>query len=111
MTKEMREPTFFLLTALVAGSKHGYALISEVDRLSEGGLTLQVGTLYGALERLQKQGWVEESGTEIVSGRHRRYFAITADGAAALEEESARLAARAARATALLATYREGFAQ
>lgn len=105
----MREPTFFLLTALLDGKKHGYALISEVGKLSEGRLTLQVGTLYGALERLAGQGWVEESGTEVVAGRHRRYFKITSQGAAALETESARLADRAARAIVLLGRYREGF--
>ncbi len=106
----MREPTFFVLTALLGGRKHGYALISEVGTLSEGRLTLQVGTLYGSLERLARQGWVEESGTEVVAGRHRRYFTITSQGAAALETESARLTDRAARATALLGRYREGFA-
>ena len=110
MTMEMREPSFFLLTALLDGPKHGYALIAEVASLSDGRLSLQVGTLYGALERLQHEGWVAESGTEVVAGRHRRYFAITDDGATALEAESQRLSARAARATALLGRRREGFA-
>lgn len=110
MTIEIREPSFFLLAALLDGPKHGYALISEVASLSEGRLTLQVGTLYGALERLEQQGWVAESGTEVVAGRHRKYFAITDDGVAALEGESQRLSARAARATALITRRREGFA-
>lgn len=110
MTKEMREPTFFLLTALLDGPKHGYALIAEVATLSEGSLSLQVGTLYGALDRLEQQGWVTESGTEVVSGRHRRYFAITDDGVTALENESERLRARATRATVLITRRREGFA-
>jgi DNA-binding PadR family transcriptional regulator len=100
-----------LLAALLAGRKHGYALIAEVNRLSEGRLTLQVGTLYGALERLQQQGWVEQCGTEVVSGRHRRYFEITADGAAALSDETTRLATRAARVATMLATHREAFAR
>jgi PadR family transcriptional regulator PadR len=110
MTKEMREPTFFLLTALLGGPKHGYALIVGVADLSDGELHLQVGTLYGALARLEQQGWVSESGTEVVAGRHRRYFAITGDGEAALESESIRLRSRAARATTLLAQRRAGFA-
>jgi len=108
MNIEMREPTFFLLTALLDGPKHGYALITEVSALSEDRLTLQVGTLYGALERLAKQGWVAESGTEIVSGRHRRYFAITDEGAAALSAETERLQSRAAKASSLLSQRREG---
>lgn len=111
MTKEMREPTFLLMTALLEGPKHGYALIAEVNQLSDGRLTLQVGTLYGALDRLARQGWVRESGNEVVSGRHRRYFSITDAGAAALEAESARLAARAAHAQVRLTRWREGIAQ
>jgi DNA-binding PadR family transcriptional regulator len=107
---ELREPSFFLLAALLNGPKHGYALIAEVATLSEGRISLQVGTLYGALERLEREGWVSESGTEVVAGRHRKYFAITDDGVTALENESERLRARAARATALLTRRREGFA-
>lgn len=110
MTDEMREPTFFLLTALLDGQKHGYALISEVATLSENRLSLQVGTLYGALDRLAQKGWVSESGTEVVAGRHRRYFVITDKGVTALEVESERLRARAARATTLLTRRRESFA-
>jgi PadR family transcriptional regulator PadR len=110
MTIEMREPTFFLLTALLDGPKHGYALIAEVAALSEGTLSLQVGTLYGALDRLVQQGWLSESGTEVVAGRHRRYFAITDDGVTALEVESERLRARALRATTLITRRRESFA-
>lgn len=106
----MREPTFFILTALLSGPQHGYALITEVAALSDGALSLQVGTLYGALDRLQREGLVSESGTEIVSGRHRRYFEITEDGVVALDVESARLRSRATRATTLLAQRRTKFA-
>jgi PadR family transcriptional regulator, regulatory protein PadR len=110
MTKEMREPTFFVLMALLSGPKHGYALITEVAFLSDNALNLQVGTLYGALDRLQKEGLVSQSGTEIVSGRHRRYVEITEDGVTALEAESARLRSRERRVTAMLTQRRIGFA-
>lgn len=107
---EMREPTFFILSSLAAGPRHGYAIIAEAADLSDGRLRLQVGTLYAALERLSEKGWVEAAGEEVVSGRNRRYYRLTDTGAAALETEIAQLEARASRAMARLAVRREGFA-
>lgn len=110
MTTAMSEQTFFLLAALVPGPRHGYALIGEVAELSDGRLTLRVGTLYGVLDRLERNDWVRESGTEVVDGRHRRYFEITEQGRAAITAETARLSARAEKARMLLGPL-EGFAQ
>lgn len=80
-----------LLTALADEPRHGYALIKEVDAISSGRVRLRTGTLYAALARLQQQGWVRVAGEEVVEGRHRRYYALTDDGAGALAEETARL--------------------
>lgn len=99
---EIREPTFFVLAALATGPKHGYALIKEAGDLSGGRVQLRVGTLYAALERLEEQGLVEAAGTEVVEGRHRRYFSLTDQGVEVLEGESARLEANAAQARAQL---------
>jgi PadR family transcriptional regulator PadR len=99
---EMREPTFLVLAALADGRKHGYALISEAADLSDGRVQLKVGTLYAALDRLGAQGLVEGAGEEVVAGRLRRYYRLTDDGAARLEEEAARLASNAANARAKL---------
>ncbi|WP_244302831.1 PadR family transcriptional regulator [Leucobacter coleopterorum] len=54
--KEMREPTFLILTALASGRKHGYALIAEAAELSGNRVQLKVGTLYAALDRLSDEG-------------------------------------------------------
>ncbi|WP_105567600.1 PadR family transcriptional regulator [Microbacterium halophytorum] len=97
-TKEMREPTFLILTALAGGRKHGYALIAEADELSAHRVQLKVGTLYAALDRLAAEGLVEEAGDEVTDGRLRRYYALTEQGATALSEaaeRSARIAAEA----------------
>jgi PadR family transcriptional regulator PadR len=110
MPIEMREPTFFILTSLMNGRKHGYAIIAETAELSGDALRLQVGTLYAALERLVGEGWVREDGEETVSGRHRRYYAITDAGVEALASEATRLRDRAATATRLLRRHREGYA-
>lgn len=99
---EMREPTFLVLTALANGRKHGYALISEADELSEGRVTLKVGTLYAALDRLGQQGLVAEAGEEVVDGRLRRYYKLTDEGADVLEREVTRLESNAGQARARL---------
>jgi PadR family transcriptional regulator, regulatory protein PadR len=99
---EMREPTFLLLTALAVGRRHGYALIEDVARLSAGRLTLRPGSLYAALDRLTTEGMVAIDGEEVVSGRLRRYFALTDLGVARLSERAAELAHTSAEAHRLL---------
>ena len=61
---DMREPTFWLLTALTEGPQHGYALLQAIDRLSDGRVRLRPGSLYGMLDRLAALGLVEDTGTE-----------------------------------------------
>lgn len=85
---EMREPTFLLLTALTGGPRHGYALISDVERLSEGRVRLRPGSLYGSIDRLTEDGFIHEVGTEIVDGRQRRYYDLTEEGLAALATQT-----------------------
>ena len=99
---EMREPTFLVLTALANGKKHGYALIREAADLSSGRVSLKVGTLYAALDRLGQQGLVAEAGEEVVDGRLRRYYRLTDVGAEALEREVSRLESNAVQARARL---------
>ena len=92
---EMREPTFLVLTALARGRHHGYSLLQETKKLSGGRVSLRPGSLYATLDRLQDEGLVRDAGEEVVSGRLRRYYALTDDGAAALAAEASRLEANA----------------
>jgi DNA-binding PadR family transcriptional regulator len=85
---EIREPSFLVLTALAAGRLHGYGVIQEVGKLSDGKLTLRAGTLYATLDRLTSEGLIEEAGEEVVDGRLRRYYRLTGNGSAVLEAES-----------------------
>ncbi|WP_412538188.1 PadR family transcriptional regulator [Longispora sp. K20-0274] len=87
----MREPTFWILTALATRALHGYGVIQEVAALSEGRVALQAGTLYAALDRLTDEGLVEPDREEVIDGRTRRYYRLTTPGAAALEAETERL--------------------
>lgn len=103
----MTETAFWILTALASGRRHGYALISEVERLSAGVVVLRVTTLYTSLERLERDGRIPSSGEEVVEGRARRYE-IADRGRDELATEADRLAARAAAARASMAAARRG---
>jgi DNA-binding PadR family transcriptional regulator len=91
MAKPLREPTFWILTALATRPLYGYGVIQEVTALSDGKLTLQAGTLYAALDRLAAEGLVEPDHEEVIDGRTRRYYRLSHDGVAALQSETARL--------------------
>jgi PadR family transcriptional regulator PadR len=106
MVNAMREPTFWILTALVGHTRHGYGVMREAETLSDGQVRLQAGTLYAALDRLTAEGLVEIDREETVDGRPRRYYRLTEAGAAALTVESARLARNASTASRLLRAHR-----
>jgi PadR family transcriptional regulator PadR len=84
----MRRPSLLILSALAAGPLHGYAVIKEVARLSEGTVHLAAGTLYAALDRLSDEGLLEVDREETVDGRLRRYYRLTDPGAVALAAEA-----------------------
>lgn len=103
MSSDLREPTFLVLTALAGGRKHGYAIIQEAGELSGGRVVLKVGTLYAALDRLQRDGLVRAAGDEVVDGRLRRYVELTEQGADVLRGETERMMRNATAARARLA--------
>ncbi len=94
----MQEATFLILTALAAGSQHGYGIISDVAEISGGRVKLLAGTLYTALERLRADGLISVDREEIVDNRLRRYYRLTADGEKRLAAEATRLHAHATAA-------------
>lgn len=87
----LREPTFLVLTALAAEPQHGYAVIEDVARMTDGRVRLRAGTLYAALDRLRTDGLIEVDREEVVQSRLRRYYRLTAAGAQRLAAESDRL--------------------
>jgi DNA-binding PadR family transcriptional regulator len=104
--KDMREPTFLILTALADEPRHGYGIVQEVRVLSGGRVSLLTGTLYTALDRLTAEGLVERDHEEEVDGRLRRYYRLTAEGLVSLTAETARLRELAAAAEARLRSVR-----
>jgi DNA-binding PadR family transcriptional regulator len=91
----MQEATFLILTALAAGSQHGYGILADVSQISGGRVRLRAGTLYTALDRLRGDRLIEVDREEIVEGRLRRYYRLTGEGSKRLAAEAARLQANA----------------
>ncbi|GIF63532.1 hypothetical protein Ais01nite_15670 [Asanoa ishikariensis] len=98
----MTEPTFLVLTALAATPQHGYGVVEDVLRISDGRVRLRAGTLYGVLDRLRVDGLIEVDHEEVVQSRLRRYYRLTGVGAQALAEETTRMRRNATAAATRL---------
>lgn len=103
----LRPVEFYILLALCRGETHGYGIISETDRQSEGQIQLDPGTLYRAIARMVEEGLVEEAPrreADDLDRRRRRYYAITPKGRDVAEMEARRLAGliRTAREVSLI---------
>jgi DNA-binding PadR family transcriptional regulator len=94
---------FEILLALADGEQHGYSVMREVERRSNGGIALHPGTLYRALARLLESGLIEEL-DQRPDPRHdderRRYYQLTALGIAVARAEAERIAGQLASARA-----------
>ena len=78
-----------ILQSLTLQPMHGYAIAQHIGRLSQEVLSVEPGSLYPALDRLQKQGWVTSKWGESPTGRQARYYTITAAGRRRLGQELA----------------------
>ena len=92
-----------ILMALGTGDKHGYAIMQEVEILTEGAVTMGPGTLYGAIKKMLNSGLVEESDERPdpeLDDERRRYYRISGLGERVLNAEIGRMEhlARTARA-------------
>jgi PadR family transcriptional regulator, regulatory protein PadR len=75
-----------LLAVLEAQPLHGYAIIQALRARSADAINLPTGTLYPALHRLERTGWIRSEWT-TVQGRRRRVYALTPVGRNALANE------------------------
>ncbi|MBP3487924.1 MAG: helix-turn-helix transcriptional regulator [Roseburia sp.] len=85
----LTEAVFYILLA-VRTPNHGYGIIQEVERLTDGRVTLGAGTLYGAIQTLEKKNWIRVYSVDTES-RKKKEYVITALGREVFEEERARL--------------------
>ena len=85
--------TPLVLGILADGPNYGYAILKQVDELSEGRLEWTEGLLYPLLHRLERLGHVEASWQTATGGRRRKYYRITRQGRAELAEQRKQWAA------------------
>jgi len=69
-----------ILKSLTLQSMHGYAIVRHIERLSGGVFNIEHGSLYPALERLQRDGLVVGKWGASPTGRRARYYTITSAG-------------------------------
>jgi len=90
----MTPAMFHVLLALADGDKHGYAIMKEVTRLTDGSVSLSAGTLYGILRRLESEGLVvenDERPAPELDDERRRYYHLTEFGRRVARAEAERL--------------------
>ena len=81
----MADPTFLILASLADGDKHGYAMMADIHDFA--GVQLGPGTLYGAITRLERLGFIRP----VPGGDRRQPYRLTAAGKRHLEGELAGL--------------------
>ena len=90
----LKSRAFHMMLVLADGDRHGYAIKQEVEELTDGVLRLGPGTLYESIQRLEKQGLIEESPHRPDADEdhsQRRYYRLTPIGRRVLEAEVERL--------------------
>jgi PadR family transcriptional regulator PadR len=78
-----------LRTLSSAGSMHGYAITSHIQRVSAELLRVEEGSLYPALHRMEQDGWLKSAWGLTEKNREARFYSITAKGRKQLAEEQA----------------------
>lgn len=93
--------TLHILVALTSGEKHGYAIMRDVETLSDGAVRMGPGTLYGSIKRMLADGLIEETEERPdpeFDDQRRRYYRLTGAGEQARTSELQRLEALIRRA-------------
>lgn len=83
-----------ILLALADEERHGYGIMLEVARLTDGGTRMGPGTLYGTLKRLLQSGLIEQAEERpdpSLDDERRRYYRITSLGSRVLQAETTRI--------------------
>jgi DNA-binding PadR family transcriptional regulator len=93
--------TLHILVAITTGEKHGYAIMREVEEVSDGAVRMGPGTLYGSIKRMLADGLIEETAERPdpeIDDQRRRYYRLTGLGERVCAAELRRLEALIRRA-------------
>jgi PadR family transcriptional regulator PadR len=77
-----------LRTLQVMGPLHGYGIARRIEQMAEGALTLNQGTIYPALLRLEQKGWIVSEWGTSETNRRARFYSITRTGRKQLAAEA-----------------------
>ena len=99
--KSLTEPVFLILMSLADQPRHGYALIKDIESLSNGRVRLSTGTLFGAIRRLLENGWIVRS-KQLDRSRGKQDYKLTGEGLGQLKSELNRMRQLTRAATARL---------
>ncbi len=89
-TLPISEPVLLILLSLAEEPRHGYSILKDIESMSSGRVVLSTGTLYGALQRLLDNGWIERVEEENAP-RDRRTYKLTSRGRRNLGAEIERM--------------------
>ena len=78
-----------ILKALSLGALHGYGIIQRIRQMSDEMLTVEQGSLYPALYRIEQRGWVSSDWDTNETGRRAKFYTLTKVGRRQLEVEEA----------------------
>ena len=77
-----------ILKTLTWGSMHGFGIGRWIEQASGDSLTIEEGSLYPALHRMEKRGWVEAEWRQTENNRRGKYYSITTEGRRQLKAQS-----------------------
>jgi PadR family transcriptional regulator PadR len=80
---------FLILKTLTWGPRHGYAIARWLEDTTDDTLQIEEGSLYPALYRMEKRGWIEASWGTSELGKRIKVYALTAKGRAQLRRDAA----------------------
>jgi PadR family transcriptional regulator, regulatory protein PadR len=72
------------------GPQHAYSLAARLEQVAQPSLTLNQGTLYPALVRLEQKGWIKGAWQRTETGREAKYYRLTRAGGRAVQEQAER---------------------
>jgi len=78
-----------ILKALVAGELHGLGVSRRIEQVTGGTFSVQPGSLFPALHRLEEAGWLESDWQPSENNRRAKYYRLTKSGRKQLAEETA----------------------
>jgi PadR family transcriptional regulator PadR len=77
-----------LLKTVALEPQHGWAIAQRLHQISSAALTVRQGSLYPALHRLERRGWIKAQWRMSEQHRRAKYYALTRRGRAQLEKEA-----------------------